>query len=83
MKVHDKAKLYDELLKDYEELISKMEEHHKMIEEIPIRPDIKYKDKSELNYYPTLVGTYSGSNFSLSMKINQAKGTLNWYKTQK
>lgn len=83
MKIHEKAALYDQLIKDFEETIQSMEDHHKMIEDIPNQPEIKKSNSSDFGYYPLLVGTYSGSNFGLSMKINKAKGIINWYKNQK
>ena len=33
MKVHEKAKLYDSLIKDYEELIAEMQNHSNSIKE--------------------------------------------------
>jgi hypothetical protein len=83
MKIHQKASLYDELLKDYESLIAEMKQHHQAIENIPNQPEIKNANTSDFGYYPRLVGIYSGSNFGLSMKISKAEGTLNWYKNQK
>jgi hypothetical protein len=83
MKIHEKAALYDQIIKDFEDTIKAMEDHYNSIEEIPNKPEIKESNQSEIGYYPRLVGTYSGSNFGLSMKINKAKGILNWYKTQK
>lgn len=80
MKVHEKAKLYDELIKDYEELLNSIRSHHDEVEQIPNRLEI---DKTSPYYYPTITGIYSGSNFGLSIKIGKAEGILKWYKNQK
>ena len=82
MKVHEKAALYDQLIKDYESLINEIKSHHQSIEDIPNQPEIKESNSSDFGYYPRLVGTYSGSNFGLQMKIAKFEGVLNWYKTQ-
>jgi hypothetical protein len=79
MKIHEKAKLYDELLKDYEDLIKQMEKHHTSVENLESEPDV-VEMKNESNYYPILSGKYKGSNFGLSIIIGKAKGTINWYK---
>ena len=84
MKVHEKAKLYDSLLRDYEELIIELKQHSESIKEIPNRSDlIEMKESNISSYYPLLAGTYQGSNFGLEMKISRIETNLNWYKNQK
>ena len=84
MKVHEKAKLYDSLLRDYEELIIELKQHSESIKEIPNRSDlIEMKESNISSYYPLLAGTYQGSNFGLEMKISRIESDLNWYKNQK
>jgi hypothetical protein len=84
MKVHEKAKLYDSLLRDYEELIIELKQHSESIKEIPNRSDlIEMKESNISSYYPLLAGTYQGSNFGLEMKISRNESNLNWYKNQK
>jgi hypothetical protein len=84
MKVHEKAKLYDSLLRDYEELIIELKQHSESIKEIPNRSDlIEMKESNISSYYPLLAGTYQGSNFGLEMKISRIESNLNWYKNQK
>jgi hypothetical protein len=83
MKIHEKAALYDQLIKDFESVIDDMKSHYDSIEQIPEKPEIKESNRSDIGYYPILVGTYSGSNFGLSMKLSKAQGILNWYKKQK
>lgn len=84
MKVHEKAKLYDSLLRDYEELIIELKQHSESIKEIPNRSDlIGMKESNISSYYPLLAGTYQGSNFGLEMKISRIESNLNWYKNQK
>jgi hypothetical protein len=84
MKIHDKAKLYDELIKDFESLLTELKSHSKMVNEIPNREDlVSLKQSGSSTYYPMLSGTYHGSNFALDMKISKAEDTLNWYKSQK
>jgi hypothetical protein len=81
MKIHEKARLYDELLKDYEDLIKQIENHHDSIDIIENEEDmVRLKESSHSNYYSMLSGKLKGSNFGLSIIIGKAKGTLNWYK---
>lgn len=84
MKVHEKAKLYDLLLKDYEDFINELKQYSDSIKEIPNRPDIQeLKQSGNSSYYPLLAGTYQGSNFGLEMKISKNESNINWYKNQK
>ena len=84
MKIHEKASLYDSLLRDYEELIIELKKHSESIKEIPNRPElIEMKENNPSSYYPLLAGTYQGSNFGLEMKISRIESNLNWYKNQK
>ena len=84
MKVHEKAKLYDLLLLDFEELIIELKKHSESIKEIPNRPEIQEMKETNIStYYPLLAGTYQGSNFGLEMKISRIESNLNWYKNQK
>ena len=81
MKIHEKARLYDELLKDYEELVNEMRKHCESIKTIQDREDLKeMKQKDTSIYYPLLAGTYQGSNFGLDLKIGRAQSNLKWYK---
>ena len=81
MKIHEKAKLYDSLIKDYEELIAEMRKHSDSIKEIENREDlIELKQKDLSVYYPMLSGTYQGSNYGLDIKIGIAQSNLEWYK---
>jgi len=81
MKVHEKAKLYDSLIKDYEELINEMKLHSESIKSIQDREDLKELKQKDISiYYPMLSGTYQGSNFGLDIKIGIAQSNLEWYK---
>lgn len=81
MKIHEKAKLYDSLIKDYEELINEMRQHCESIKTIQDREDLKEMKQNNIsNYYPLLAGTYQGSNFGLDLKIGRAQSNLKWYK---
>lgn len=84
MKIHEKAKLYDSLIKDYEELINEMRQHCESIKTIQDREDLKEMKQNNIsNYYPLLAGTYQGSNFGLDLKIGRAQSNLKWYKSIK
>ena len=79
MKIHEKARAYDELMQDIEKFIHELEEHSKSIEEIG-------KDetgKGEIGFYPMKVGRLIGSNFGLEIKIRKIQGILDWYKKLK
>jgi len=80
MKVHEKARLYDELMKDSEEFIQALEKYHQEVETAEEDPEVKGRESSMRN--AALVGKYRGMNFGLLMKINRFKGTINWYKEQ-
>jgi hypothetical protein len=81
MKVHEKAKLYDSLIKDYEELINEMKLHYESIKSIQDREDlVELKQRDISIYYPMLAGTYQGANCGLDIKISIANSTLEWYK---
>jgi hypothetical protein len=79
MKIHEKARAYDELMQDIEKFIAELEEHSKSIEEI----GADETGKEEMGFYPNKVGRLVGSNFGLDLKIRKMQGTLNWYKSLK
>ena len=79
MKIHEKARAYDELMQDIEKFITELEEHSKSIEEI----GADETGKEEMGFYPNKVGRLVGSNFGLDLKIRKMQGTLNWYKSLK
>jgi len=81
MKVHEKARLYDELMQDVEEFIESLEKHHQEVESAEEDPDVKEREPSMRN--ASLVGKYRGMNFGLLIKINKFKGMINWYEKQK
>ena len=84
MKVHEKAKLYDELLKDYEDLLNELTKFNKDLEELPDRADlIAEKEKGQSYYYAVTVGAFRAMPFGLDMKLHRYKGMLDWYKRQK
>ena len=84
MKIHKKALLYDELLKDYTALLEELDEFKTDLEKLPKREDLLMeKGKSPSNYYAMTTGAFSAMAFGLSIKISRFRGTLNWYKTQK
>ena len=80
MKVHEKARLYDLLMKDSEEFVQSLEKYHQEVETAEEDPEVKGRESSMKN--AALVGKYRGMNFGLLMKINRFKGTINWYKEQ-
>lgn len=81
MRIHEKASLYDLLIKDYEALLEDVRKHYEEVELIK-----EYKDpvisKDDTLYYPMITGKYSGTNFGLSLKITRGESTLKWYKAQ-
>ena len=79
MKIHEKARAYDELMHDIEKFIAELEEHSKSIEEI----GNDETGKEEMGFYPMKVGRLVGSNFGLDLKIRKMQGTINWYKSLK
>jgi hypothetical protein len=84
MKIYEKAKLYDELLKDHTELLAEMEKFKQELENVPNREDIAELKETALNYYyASATGAYSAMAFGLGIKLSRFHGMLNWYKQQK
>jgi hypothetical protein len=79
MKIHEKARAYDELMKDVEEFLAAIESHYEEIEKIGATEE----GKENSSFYPMKVGILVGSNFGLAMKISRFKGALKWYKSLK
>lgn len=80
MRVHEKARAYDELMKDVEEFLKAVEEHADSVDAIGDDQEGKENNPS---FYAMKVGTLTGTNFGLRMKISRFKGSLNWYKSLK
>ncbi len=84
MKIHQKAKLYDELLKDYISLIEDVRKFKKELEEIPNREDLQsLKESSQSLYYASCVGSFSAMPMSLDMKMWKHENNLKFYQNQK
>lgn len=85
MKIHEKAKLYDELLKDYTELLEELEKFKSDLENLPNCEDlVKEKEVNGLScYYAMTTGAFSAMGFALDIKLHKFKGVLNWYTRQK
>jgi hypothetical protein len=79
MKIHEKARAYDELMKDIDSFITQLEEHSNSIKEI----EKDETGKGEIGFYPMKVGRLVGSNFGLEIKIQRMVGILDWYKKLK
>ena len=80
MKIHEKARAYDELMKDVEEFLTAVEDHANDVDQIGNSEEGKEDNPS---FYAMKVGSLTGTNFGLHMKIGRFKGTLNWYKNLK
>ena len=84
MKIHEKAKLYDELIKDYAELLDELEKFKSELENLPNREDIiKEKENNLSSYYAMTTGAFRAMGFALDIKLHKFKGVLNWYNCQK
>jgi hypothetical protein len=80
MKIHEKARLYDELLRDFKNCLQSMEDHHKEIDALEEREDIiKLIEQGLSSKYAGLCGAYKGCNFGLNLKISRFKVILNYY----
>jgi hypothetical protein len=80
MKIHEKALLYDELLKDYTALLEELDKFKAELEEIPKREDLLVeKEKSLSNYYAMTTGAFSAMAFGLDIKLHKFRGVLKWY----
>ena len=75
MKIHEKARLYDALLKDYEEAITELERHRSRGLEI-----VNEAESAEPRNYPMLCGSMQGHNICLDWPIKKMQGILKWYK---
>jgi hypothetical protein len=83
MKTYIKAAMYDELLKDFEELVNELEAYKNDVDNIPSREDIKEHEESSGLYYAACTGAYRGYNSGLGIKLAKHQGILNWYKSKK
>jgi hypothetical protein len=80
MKIHEKARAYDELMKDCEEFLAAVESHYEDVEKAGANEEGK---EDNPNFYAMKVGTLIGTNFGLAMKIARFKSAFNWYKKLK
>ena len=85
MRIHEKAALYDILLKDYEELIAEMEKVKDELQNIPDRPDLlEIKETQGYSMYTAgKCGCYAAMSFGIDIKLGRHKGGLKWYQKQK
>ena len=84
MKIHEKAKLYDELLKDYVHLIEDIRKFRISLEEIPNREDLTELKESNLSiYYATCTGAFSAMPMALDIKMWKHEANLKFYQRQK
>jgi hypothetical protein len=84
MKIHEKAKLYDELLKDFESLIEDVRKFKTELEELPNREDIQpMKESNQGHYYAMCTGAFSAMPMALDMKMWKHEWNLKYYKNQK
>jgi hypothetical protein len=84
MKIHEKAKLYDELIKDYIELIEDIRKFKTELAEIPTRDDIKpIKESNQAHYYAMCVGAFSAMPMALDMKMWKHEANLKFYQKLK
>jgi hypothetical protein len=85
MKIHEKARLYDELMKDVQSFVSELETYRQKIENIETADLelVETKQNRFDNYHSMLAGKLKGSNFGLGIRIDIFKGTLSWYNKQK
>ncbi len=84
MRIHEKAALYDMLIKEHAELIAEMEKVKEDIENVPNRPDlIEIKESQNYsNYLAGKCGCYAAVAFGIDIKLMKYKGSLKWYKNQ-
>jgi hypothetical protein len=80
MRIHEKARAYDELMKDIEEFLKEVEEHADSVDKIG---DSEEGRENNPSFYAMKTGLLTGSNFGLRMKISRFKGNLNFYKSLK
>ncbi len=84
MKIHEKARLYDELLKDYILLIEDIRHFKTELEEIPNREDIQsLKESNMSHYYASCTGSFSAMPFALDIKMWKHEANLKFYQNQK
>ena len=84
MKIHEKAKLYDELLKDYIELINDIQSFKSDLENLPNREDItKLKEENLGYYYASITGSFQAMPMALDMKMWKHENNLKFYQNLK
>ncbi len=81
MRIHEKAALYDELLKDYEKLHNKMQEFKSELENLPKREDfLEVKSQNQSQYYAMVSGAFQAMPTVLSYKLWDSEFTLKQHK---
>lgn len=84
MKIHEKARLYNELLRDYTLLIEDIRHFKTELEKIPNREDIQPLKESNLNhYYASCTGSFSAMPMALDMKMWKHEANLKFYQNLK
>ena len=84
MRISEKARLYDELMKDVKDFMDQIQIHYDQVEKIKDNEElIEAKEKNLGSYYPRLCGTLQGTNFGLALKLNRFKGVMGYYENQK
>jgi len=84
MRIHEKAKLYDELLKDYIALIEDVRKYKSELEEIPNREDLAPIKESNLgHYYAMCTGAFSAMPMALDIKMWKHEANLKFYQKLK
>jgi len=84
MKIHEKAKLYDELLKDYIDLMDDIQSFKSDLEAIPNREDlIKLREENLGYYYASATGSFSVMHTALDWKMWKHNSNLKFYQNLK
>lgn len=84
MKIHEKAKLYDELLKDYIALMDDIQSFKSDLENLPNREDLtKLREENLGYYYASITGSYSAMHIALDWKMWKHNSNLKFYQNLK
>jgi hypothetical protein len=86
MRIHDKAKLYDLIIKDYEKLVNEMNEFKMDLTNLKERKDIvDIREETSVGsgqYYAACTGAYSAMAFRLDIQLHPHINNLEQYKNQ-
>jgi hypothetical protein len=84
MTVHEKARAYEALKKDYQESLEWLENHQKEVQEIPNREELVAEREYNIGvYYAKLSGSLQGHSIGIDYIIGKIRSDLKYFENLK